>query len=70
MQTNLLTHTQTVAVEAPADIASDRAATVLPAQSERISERGWFLRAVLAGSLLLVAGFWTAVGMAAVSLLP
>ena len=68
MSTDLLSQPTVVTVENPVEIARpDAPAAQAP---ERISERGWFLRGVMAASLLLIAGFWAGVGVAVVTLLP
>jgi hypothetical protein len=68
MSTDLLSQPTVVTVETPAEISRpDAPAAQVP---ERISERGWFLRGVMAASLLLIAGFWAGVGVAVMALLP
>ncbi len=36
---------------------------------EVLSARGWFLKAVMGGSVLLIVGFWTAVAVVAAGIL-
>jgi len=67
MPTELLSQPTAVTVETHMEIARpDAPAAQAP---ERISERGWFLRGVMAASLLLIAGFWAGVGVAVMTLL-
>jgi hypothetical protein len=63
-------NTTSIHTESPAALAVPADAPVADGSTpDSLTARGWFLRAVLGGSLVLVAGFWTVVGMTAASLL-